>query len=85
MTKLNRTETVTARLDPKLNYLCELASRAQRRTKSSFIEWAIQEALKECDYGFCPCCGADTSAPRNVAEAGNPAFASFESEVFRQG
>jgi len=43
--KLNRTETVTVRLDPKLNYLCELASRAQRRTKSSFIEWAVAEAL----------------------------------------
>lgn len=44
--KLNRTETVTVRLDPKLNYLCELASRAQRRTKSSFVEWAVAEALK---------------------------------------
>ena len=44
--KLNRTETVTVRFDPKLNYLCELASRAQRRTKSSFVEWAVAEALK---------------------------------------
>lgn len=44
--KLNRSETVTVRLDPKLNYLCELASRAQRRTKSSFIEWAVAESLK---------------------------------------
>lgn len=43
--KLNRTETVTVRLDPKLNYLCELAARAQRRTKSSFIEWAVAEAM----------------------------------------
>lgn len=43
--KLNRTETVTVRLDPKLNYLCELAARAQRRTKSSFIEWAIADSL----------------------------------------
>ncbi|MDG2004107.1 MAG: hypothetical protein P8J20_12330 [Novosphingobium sp.] len=54
--KLNRTETVTVRLDPKLNYLCELASRAQRRTKSSFIEWAVADALKRvelpevCEY-----------------------------------
>ncbi len=45
--KLNRSETVTVRLDPKLNYLSELAARAQRRTKSSFIEWAVQEALKK--------------------------------------
>jgi DNA-binding CsgD family transcriptional regulator len=43
--KLGRSETVTVRLDPKLNYLCELAARAQRRTKSSFIEWAIAESL----------------------------------------
>jgi hypothetical protein len=43
--KLSRSETVTVRLDPKLNYLCELAARAQRRTKSSFIEWAIDNAL----------------------------------------
>lgn len=45
--KLNRSETVTVRLDPKLNYLCELAARAQRRTKSSFIEWAIEHALDD--------------------------------------
>ncbi|MDY7097967.1 MAG: hypothetical protein SXU28_07505 [Pseudomonadota bacterium] len=44
--KLKRSETVTVRLDPKLNYLCELASRAQRRTKSSFIEWSVAEVLK---------------------------------------
>lgn len=44
--KLSRSETVTVRLDPKLNYLCELAARAQRRTKSSFVEWAVAEALK---------------------------------------
>ena len=43
--KLSRSETVTVRLDPKLNYLCELAARAQRRTKSSFIEWAIADSL----------------------------------------
>jgi hypothetical protein len=44
--KLSRSETVTVRLDPKLNYLCDLAARGQRRTKSSFIEWAIDNALK---------------------------------------
>ncbi len=45
--RLNRSETVTVRLDPKLNYLCELAARAQRRTKSSFVEWAIERALDQ--------------------------------------
>ncbi|MGB6797898.1 MAG: hypothetical protein WBE48_15380 [Xanthobacteraceae bacterium] len=34
------------RLDPKLRYLAELAARKQRRTLSSFIEWAIEESLK---------------------------------------
>jgi hypothetical protein len=44
--KLSRSETVTVRLDPKLRYLAELAARKQRRTLSSFIEWAIEESLK---------------------------------------
>ena len=42
---LNRSETVTIRLDPKLNYLCELAARVQRRTKSSFIESAVADYI----------------------------------------
>jgi predicted transcriptional regulator len=44
--KLHRTETVSIRLDPRLNYLCELAARSQRRTKSSFIEAAIDEKIQ---------------------------------------
>ena len=44
--KLARSETVTVRLDPKLRYLAELAARKQRRTVSSFIEWAVEESLK---------------------------------------
>jgi len=47
--KLQRTETVTLRLDPKLRYLTELASRKQRRTVSSFIEWAIEQALSSVE------------------------------------
>jgi hypothetical protein len=43
--KLSRSETVTVRLDPQLRYLAELAARKQRRTLSSFIEWAIEGAL----------------------------------------
>jgi len=43
--KLTRSETVTVRLDPKLRYLAELAARQQRRTLSSYIEWAIEESL----------------------------------------
>jgi len=40
-----RSETVSVRLDPKLNYLTELAARKLRRTKSSYIEWAIEQSL----------------------------------------
>src|SRR5262245_48553034 len=43
--KLNRTATVTLRLDPRLRYLTELAARKQRRTVSSFVEWSIEQAL----------------------------------------
>ncbi len=45
--KLSRSQTVTVRLDPKLRYLAELAARSQRRTVSSFVEWAIEVALNE--------------------------------------
>jgi hypothetical protein len=45
--KLNRTQTVTMRLDPRLRYLTDLAARTQRRTTSGFIEWAIELALSE--------------------------------------
>lgn len=46
--KLPRTETVSVRLDPKLRYLAELAARRQRRSLSSYIEWAIEDSLKHC-------------------------------------
>jgi hypothetical protein len=57
--KLTRTETVTVRLDPKLRYLAELAALKQRRTVSSFIEWAIEDSLgrvylQEGGYGNDP-------------------------------
>ncbi len=40
-----RTKTVGVRLNPKLKYAAELAAREQRRSLSSFIEWAVQEAI----------------------------------------
>lgn len=57
--KLARSETVTVRLDPKLRYLAELAALKQRRTVSSFIEWAIEDSLgrvylQEGGYGNDP-------------------------------
>ncbi len=44
--KLPRSQTVTVRLDPKLRYLAELGARCHRRTLSSFIEWAIEQSLR---------------------------------------
>jgi hypothetical protein len=40
-----RTETVSVRLDPRLRYLADLAARTQRRTLSSYIEWALEHSL----------------------------------------
>ena len=45
--KRAKTETVTVRLDPKLRYLADIAARKQRRTLSSFIEWALEQSLKQ--------------------------------------
>jgi hypothetical protein len=43
--KLSRSITVTVRLDPKLRYWVEIAARCQRRTVSSYIEWAVNDSL----------------------------------------
>lgn len=45
--KLARTEVVQIRLDPRLKFTAELSARRQRRTLSSFIEWAVQEAVSQ--------------------------------------
>lgn len=42
-----RTEVFAMRLDPKLKYLAEVASRKQRRSLANFIEWAIELALNK--------------------------------------
>lgn len=46
---LTRSQVVTVRLDPKLKFSAELAARKQRRTVSSFIEWAVEEAIGHLD------------------------------------
>jgi hypothetical protein len=42
---LTRSQVVTVRLDPKLKFAAELAAKKQRRTISSFIEWAVEQAV----------------------------------------
>ena len=44
---LSRSETVTVRLDPKLQYLAQLAARSHRRTLSSWIEWSIKTSIDQ--------------------------------------
>jgi len=43
---ITRSQVVTVRLDPKLKFAAELAARKQRRTISSFIEWAVEQAIE---------------------------------------
>lgn len=45
--KLARSEVVQVRLDPKLRFTAELAAAKERRTLSSFIEWAVERAVNE--------------------------------------
>jgi len=44
--KLSRSQAVSVRLDPKLKHGAEMAARYQRRTLSSFIEWAVEHSLE---------------------------------------
>lgn len=45
--KLVRSEVVQVRLDPKLRFAAELAAAKERRTLSSFIEWAVERTVRE--------------------------------------
>ena len=44
--RLNRTEVIGVRLDPKLKFAAELGARKQRRPLSNYIVWAVEEATK---------------------------------------
>jgi hypothetical protein len=50
--KLARSEQVSIRLDPKLRLAAELAAAKERRTLSSFIEWAVERAVKEIPVAY---------------------------------
>jgi hypothetical protein len=76
--KLARSETVTVRLDPKLRYLAELAGRKQRRSLSSFIEWAVQNSLSAVMISE----GGYEQAPRSVADVANELWDVDEAERF---
>jgi hypothetical protein len=42
-----RSEVFALRLDPKLKYLADLAARKQRRSIANYIEWAVEQALRQ--------------------------------------
>lgn len=52
--RLARSETLTVRLDPRLRYLAEIAARKQRRTVSSYVEWAIEKSLDQVQLANSP-------------------------------
>lgn len=45
--KLNRTEIFNVRFDPILKWAAELAASKERRTLSSYTEWAVEQAVKQ--------------------------------------
>lgn len=47
--KLNRCAPISVRFDPKTKHAADMAARYQRRTLSSYIEWAVEFALTNSD------------------------------------
>ncbi len=47
--KLARSATASVRLDSDLDYLARIAARIERRTLSSYIEWAVERSLEEVE------------------------------------
>lgn len=45
--KPSKTEALAIRLDPKVKYGLEILARQQRRSITSVVEWALNEALKQ--------------------------------------
>ncbi|WP_066570522.1 hypothetical protein [Snodgrassella sp. CFCC 13594] len=43
--KTVKSENLTIRLDPQTRFLAEMASRVQKRSLSSFVEWSVQESF----------------------------------------
>ena len=51
---LARSAIMSVRLDPRLQYLTEIAARKQRRTASRYIEWAIEKSLDQVQLADSP-------------------------------
>lgn len=42
-----RTELVAIRFDPETKYMMEIAAKVQRRSIANYVEWAVEESLKQ--------------------------------------
>ncbi len=42
-----RTEALAMRFDPQIKYMADLVSRQDRRSLTNFVEWAIDQALRQ--------------------------------------
>jgi hypothetical protein len=49
--RMAKTQTVPVRLDPVLKWAAELAAGKERRSLNSFVEWAVEQAVKRVNAG----------------------------------
>jgi len=56
--RLHRTEVITLRLDPRMRFYLDLATRLRRQTVSHFVEQALERALGEMDRDIIPIAAA---------------------------
>lgn len=75
--RLVRSETVTVRLDPRLLYFAGLAARKQRRSVSSYIEWAVENSFLTAILGETP-----DGTPATVEASARNLWEADESERF---
>ena len=81
--KTTRSETITVRVEPKIRYLAEMAGRKQRRTLSSYIEWAIEESLNYVVLrDLAPYELVDKSQPSTVADYAGHLWQTSEAQRF---
>lgn len=66
-TKAPKKEVLSLRIEPKLRYLIDLASRIQRRNLTNYVEWALEESLKSVTLE----CHDGVTKDMSVYEAGN--------------
>lgn len=50
-TKPQRKESMSIRIEPQLRYLIDIASRVQRRSLTNYVEWVLEESLKNVKIG----------------------------------